>query len=114
VLLLAISGSAGGGSSQEERFGLIEWTHYAYGVLRAADVARYFGLDAVTVCEFGVASGARRVYLQAVEMKIATFAAELQMVHAVQRHCAYTFAPEAGCTGRSAADDMTLNLVHPV
>jgi hypothetical protein len=26
-------------------------------VLRAADVARYFGLDAVTVCEFGVASG---------------------------------------------------------
>src|SRR5262249_45227850 len=35
----------------------IQRPQYAYGVLRAADVARYFGLDAVTVCEFGVASG---------------------------------------------------------
>ena len=46
-----------GSLREKERFGLIERPHYAYGVLRAADVARYFGLDAVTVCEFGVASG---------------------------------------------------------
>jgi hypothetical protein len=42
---------------ERERFGLVDRPQYAYGVLRAADVARYFGLDAVTVCEFGVASG---------------------------------------------------------
>ena len=31
--------------------------NYAYGLLRAADVAAYFGHKKVTVCEFGVASG---------------------------------------------------------
>ena len=46
-----------GSLREKEGFGLIERPQYAYGVLRAADVARYFGLDAVTVCEFGVASG---------------------------------------------------------
>jgi hypothetical protein len=46
-----------GNLRERERFGLIDRPQYAYGVLRAADVARYFGLDAVTVCEFGVASG---------------------------------------------------------
>ena len=46
-----------GSLREKERFGLIERPYYAYGVFRAADVARYFGLDAVTVCEFGVASG---------------------------------------------------------
>lgn len=42
---------------EKEAWGLIERPNYAYGLLRAADVARYFGVDAVTVCEFGVASG---------------------------------------------------------
>ena len=46
-----------GSLREKERFGLIDRPQYAYGVLRAADVARYFDLDAVTVCEFGVASG---------------------------------------------------------
>ena len=46
-----------GSLREKERFGLINRPQYAYGVLRAADVARYFGLDSVTVCEFGVASG---------------------------------------------------------
>ena len=31
---------------------------YLYGMLRAADVAKYFGKQCVTVIEFGVASGA--------------------------------------------------------
>ena len=31
----------------------------AYGMLRAADLAAHFGKKAVTVVEFGVASGAR-------------------------------------------------------
>ena len=43
-----------GSLREKERFGLIERPYYAYGVFRAADVARYFGLDAVTVCEFGM------------------------------------------------------------
>jgi len=42
---------------QRESFGLIDRPNYAYGLLRAADTARFFGLKAVTVCEFGVATG---------------------------------------------------------
>jgi hypothetical protein len=41
-----------------ERYGLIARANYLYGMLRAADVARYFGKKRVTVIEFGVASGA--------------------------------------------------------
>jgi hypothetical protein len=40
-----------------ERYGLISRANYAYGMLRAADVAKYFGKQRVTVIEFGVASG---------------------------------------------------------
>jgi len=41
-----------------ERYGLISRANYLYGMLRAADIAKYFGKKAVTVVEFGVASGA--------------------------------------------------------
>ncbi len=41
-----------------ERYGLISRANYLYGMLRAADVAKYFGKKCVTVIEFGVASGA--------------------------------------------------------
>jgi len=41
----------------KEQYGLIERPNYAYGMLRAADCAKYFGHDEVTVVEFGVASG---------------------------------------------------------
>lgn len=40
-----------------EGHGLVERPVYAYGLLRAADSARYFGKKATTVCEFGVAEG---------------------------------------------------------
>jgi hypothetical protein len=40
-----------------ERYGLVDRPSYAYGMLRAADVAKYFGKQSVTVVEFGVASG---------------------------------------------------------
>lgn len=40
-----------------ERYGLLERPNYAYGMLRAADLAKYFGKKTVTVVEFGVASG---------------------------------------------------------
>lgn len=43
---------------ERERFDLVQRPNYAYGLLRAADLALYFGHQAVTVCEFGVASGA--------------------------------------------------------
>ncbi len=42
---------------QKESFGLVDRPNYAYGLLRAADTAKFFGLEAVTVCEFGVARG---------------------------------------------------------
>jgi len=42
---------------EKESFGLIDRPNYAYGLLRAADTAKFFGLNAVTACEFGVATG---------------------------------------------------------
>jgi hypothetical protein len=47
----------GGDFRQKESFGLIPRANYAYGMLRAADLARFLGKKAVTVCEFGVATG---------------------------------------------------------
>lgn len=40
-----------------EQHGLITRANYLYGMLRAADVAKYCGKRSVTVIEFGVASG---------------------------------------------------------
>ena len=42
---------------EKELHGLISRPNYAYGMLRAADTAAYFGKREVTVCEFGVAQG---------------------------------------------------------
>jgi hypothetical protein len=42
---------------EQEELGLLERSNYAYGMLRAADLARFMGLKRVTVCEFGVATG---------------------------------------------------------
>ena len=41
-----------------EQHGLIGRPNYLYGMLRAADCAKYFGKTSVTAIEFGVASGA--------------------------------------------------------
>jgi hypothetical protein len=41
-----------------ERYDFIPRANYLYGMLRAADLAKYFGKKCVTVIEFGVASGA--------------------------------------------------------
>ena len=41
-----------------ELFGVISRPNYAYGILRAADMAKYCGKKNVIVIEFGVASGA--------------------------------------------------------
>jgi hypothetical protein len=46
-----------GTGRQREELGLFPRPHYAYGMLRAADLARYLGQKRVTVCEFGVATG---------------------------------------------------------
>ncbi len=47
-----------GSMREKEEFGLLSRPHYAYGLLRAADTAKYFGISEVTCCEFGVAHGA--------------------------------------------------------
>lgn len=43
---------------ERERWGAVDRASYAYGMLRAADLARYFGKRELTACEFGVAQGA--------------------------------------------------------
>lgn len=52
-----------GNLRERERLGLLRRPHYAYGLLRAADTARYFGHQEMVACEFGVASGAGLVNL---------------------------------------------------
>src|SRR5690349_4856209 len=47
-----------GSFRDREQYGLINRANYLYGMLRAADCAKYFGKTRVTVIEFGVASGA--------------------------------------------------------
>jgi hypothetical protein len=46
-----------GSFRDREQAGLLDRTNYAYGMLRAADTAAYFGKSSVSVCEFGVARG---------------------------------------------------------
>jgi hypothetical protein len=46
-----------GSFREQESFGLVDRCQYCYGMLRAADVAKFFGHKRVTVCEFGVATG---------------------------------------------------------
>jgi hypothetical protein len=43
---------------EKESYGVIRRPTYCYGMLRAADQAKYLGREEVTVVEFGVASGA--------------------------------------------------------
>ena len=40
-----------------EAHGLVPRPNYAYGILRAADLARFLGKTRATVCEFGVSTG---------------------------------------------------------
>ena len=50
--------SRNGDFREREAYGRVPRPTYAYGMLRAADVGRYFGKNKVTVCEFGVSEGA--------------------------------------------------------
>ncbi len=47
-----------GSFRERELHGLITRAHYAYGMLRAADIAKHFSQSKTNICEFGVASGA--------------------------------------------------------
>ena len=46
-----------GSFRNRELYGLVSRANYAYGLLRAADLARFCGKRKTTVCEFGVATG---------------------------------------------------------
>jgi len=46
-----------GSTLQKERFGVLQRNSYAYGMVRAAKIAKGLGKPKVTVCEFGVAQG---------------------------------------------------------
>src|SRR5579863_9482025 len=51
-------------------FDLIPRQHYAYGVLRAADLAANLGLKAVSVVEFGVAEGTGLINLCRISQRV--------------------------------------------
>ena len=57
ILVLAALTAAFGGLRSKINFDLFERREYAFGILKAADLARSLGIPAITVCEFGVASG---------------------------------------------------------
>jgi len=42
---------------EKEAYGVVDFPAYAYGLLKAADLARFAGKNKATVCEFGVATG---------------------------------------------------------
>src|SRR5216683_2188166 len=42
---------------EKEAYGVVGSPAYAYGLLKAADLARFAGKNKTTVCEFGVATG---------------------------------------------------------
>ena len=46
-----------GSTLQKEKFGVLHRNYYAYGMVRAAKIAKSLGKEKVTVCEFGVAEG---------------------------------------------------------
>lgn len=46
-----------GSVRQKEHYNVLNRSFYAYGMLRAADIAKHYGKNCVTVCEFGVAGG---------------------------------------------------------
>jgi hypothetical protein len=56
-LLLREAKARAGTFREQEELGLLPRSNYAYGMLRAADLARYMGQKRVTICEFGVATG---------------------------------------------------------
>jgi hypothetical protein len=56
-LLLREAKARAGTTRQQVELGLLPRPNYAYGMLRAADLAHHLGLKQVTVCEFGVATG---------------------------------------------------------
>src|SRR5437764_14997011 len=47
-----------GSFREKERFGLINRAPYCYGMLRAADQAKFLGCSEITAVEFGVGDGA--------------------------------------------------------
>jgi hypothetical protein len=57
ILVLAAFTAVFGGLRSKINFDLFERREYAFGILKAADVAKSLGIPAITVCEFGVASG---------------------------------------------------------
>src|SRR5579859_5000163 len=46
-----------GGIKTQEWWGVCDRPPYAYGLMRAAIIAKYFGYKEITACEFGVAHG---------------------------------------------------------
>ena len=90
---------------QQEELGLLPRPNYAYGMLRAADLARYLGLKRVTICEFGVATGNGLIAMVDLAGRLSRRAALASALSALTQ--------VRGCP-RLAATRTTLNSGRPV
>ena len=80
--------------------------NYAYGMLRAADLAGYLGLKRVTICEFGVATGNGLIAM-------VDLAGRLRSRRAALASALSALTQVRGCP-RLAATRTTLNSGRPV
>lgn len=79
-------------------FQAIERPHYAYCMLRAAELARQLNLDAISAIEFGVAGGNGLVFME-------DFAKEVHRTTGVAIHC-YGFDTGKGMPEPEGAKDL--------
>lgn len=62
---------ADGSFRERVRFDLVERPHHAFGLLAAADLARFAGVDTIVAIEFGVAEGAGLLNLSDIATAVA-------------------------------------------
>ncbi len=73
LLVQALGAKFFGDVRTKERYHIFPRPQYAYGILRAADLARFVGKKQVLVCEFGVAKGAGLLAMADLAQKIGAF-----------------------------------------
>jgi hypothetical protein len=77
--------SESGTFRERVRYDLVERPAYAFGLLAAADAARFFGASRITAVEFGVAEGAGLLNLCALAPQVTRETGVLIDVHAFDR-----------------------------
>jgi hypothetical protein len=68
--LLSLVAAAFGSFRTRVAFDVVRRRHYAFGLLRAADHARRYGIDSIAAAEFGVSAGAGLINLGRIGLEI--------------------------------------------